>query len=59
MRLILSEKDKHIIVTVIDAYATEIDRQATKSKEDLDTYKRIENIISQVAFGIDKEEKQE
>jgi len=59
MRLILSEKDKHIIVTVNGEYTTEIDRQATKSKEDLDTYKRIENIISQVAFGIDKEEKQE
>jgi len=59
MRLILSEKDKHIIVTVLDEYATEIDRQATKTKEDLDTYKRIENIISQVAFGIDKEEKEE
>ena len=37
MRLILSEKDKHIIVTVLGDYATEIDRQATKSKEDLDT----------------------
>ena len=59
MRLILSEKDKHIIVTVLGDYATEIDRQATKSKEDLDTYKRIENIISQVAFGLDKEEKEE
>ena len=59
MRLILSEKDKHIIVTVLGDYATEIDRQATKTKEDLDTYKRIENIISQVAFGNDKEEKQE
>jgi hypothetical protein len=46
-------------VTVLGDYATEIDRQATKTKEDLDTYKRIENIISQVAFGIDKEEKQE
>ena len=52
MRLILSEKDKHIIVTVLGDYATEIDRQSTKSKEDLDTYKRIENIISQVAFGL-------
>ena len=50
MRLILSEKDKHIIVTVLGDYATEIDRQRTKSKEDLDTYKRIENIISQVGF---------
>ena len=59
MRLILSEKDKHIIVSVLGDYATEIDRQATKSKEDLDTYKRIENIISQVAFGFDKEEKEE
>ena len=59
MRLILSEKDKHIIVTVLCDYATEIDRQRTKTKEDLDTYKRIENIISQVAFGIDKEEKEE
>ena len=59
MRLILSEKDKHIIVTVLGDYANEIDRQRTKTKEDLDTYKRIENIISQVAFGIDNEGKQE
>ena len=28
MRLILSEKDKHIIVTVLGDYATEIDRQS-------------------------------
>ena len=46
MRLILSEKDKHIIVTVLGDYATEIDRQATKSKEDLDTYRRIERHYS-------------
>jgi hypothetical protein len=46
-------------VTVLGDYATEIDRQSTKSKEDLDTYKRIENIISQVAFGFDKEEKED
>ena len=59
MRLILSEKDKHIIVSVLGDYATEIDRQATKSKEDLYTYKRIQNIISQVSLGFDKEEKQE
>ena len=59
MRLILSEKDKHIIVTVLGDYATEIDRQSTKTKEDLDTSRRIENIIRQVAFGIDKEQKQE
>ena len=32
MRLILSEKDKHIIVTVLGDYATEIDRQRTKTK---------------------------
>ena len=59
MRLILSEKDKHIIVTVLGDYATEIDRQSTKTKEELDTQKRIENVISQVAVGIDKEQKQE
>lgn len=59
MRLILSEKDKHIIVSVLGDYATEIDRQATKSKEDLDTYRRIREIILQVACGNDKEEKQD
>ncbi len=57
MRLILSEKDKHIIVTVLGDYATEIDRQPNKSIADKDTYKRISNIISQVAFGKDNEEK--
>ena len=57
MRLILSEKDKHIIVIVLGDYATEIDRQPNKSIADKDTYKRISNIISQVAFGKDDEEK--
>ena len=56
MRLLLSEKDKNIIVTVLGDYGTHIDRQATKSIEDMDTYKRIANIISQIAFGRDTEE---
>ena len=38
MRLILSEKDKHIIVTVLGDYATEIDRQPNKSIVEKETY---------------------
>tara|TARA_R110000803_G_scaffold1042_3_gene3469 strand:+ start:454 stop:684 length:231 start_codon:yes stop_codon:yes gene_type:complete len=59
MRLLLSEADKEIIVRVLGTHGWDIQRKDKRTKEEDMEVLRINNIISQVVFGMDKEEVKE